>query len=99
MACGSGIKAAVRVQASLSSLLSLALEADAHTTRVTTHSKLYSLYGHLIHSTRPKSLAIMSADAAVLTQILKQLETLQVSQQALQAKVRANSIRRGCSAR
>lgn len=29
----------------------------------------------------------MSADAAVLTQILKQLETLQVSQQALQAKV------------
>lgn len=34
----------------------------------------------------------MSADAAVLTQILKQLETLQVSQQALQAKVRSCSI-------
>lgn len=27
------------------------------------------------------------SDAAVLTQILKQLETLQISQQALQAKV------------
>lgn len=33
----------------------------------------------------------MSADAAVLTQILKQLETLQVSQQAMQAKVRVRS--------
>ena len=36
----------------------------------------------------------MASDAALLTQILKQLETLQISQQALQAKVREASCER-----